>query len=607
MKKFVISLVALSAVLVSCSKEPVTIDLSATKEAPVFTATFAEQPEVKASFSGLKVSWAAGDEILIKDSEGKKAVYVADAAGETSSFSFKSGDVLGTEGVTYEAFFPYNETADEQLPVVQVYGLNGTEITRFEAPMHAEGATTNLAFKNLCGLLKIDLKKAASVSTAFNLKYILLEADKGLTGTYTVDGDKAVVTGTTPAVLNMESAKALGTTALTFYLWVPEGNYASFDITAMHNDTSAFYEQTWSLKGGSSLQITRNVISELELEVSNPAINLSRDWFYSKNVYTLSTANCYNAKVKNARYKIKAVKGNSSESVGAVASGSLLWAAVAAATPPTDANIGNIVKNVRYSNGYVYFERGGSQGNFVMAAKDASDNILWSWLIWGANAGFEDVEMLGGAKMMDRNIGTFANTAGSTNSIGLLYQYGRKDPFPGRVAISNTVAGVYGTQFSVAEGGVSAATAVANPTVFYKAATANNWSSEASVTTWDGLDKTIYDPCPVGYRVPDSSVWKEEGSLNTEHYVWDTANYGFLYKYKDNDNNDVSVWFPATGQLGSTAGTINSGTAITFMWCRDKAGSGNPLILDVRYNAAAKLGGYAAAGGVGLRCEKITE
>ncbi len=609
MKKFVISLVALSAVLVSCSKEPVTIDLAATKEAPVFTATFAEQPEVKASFSGLKVSWAAGDKILIKDSEGKKAVYAADAAGETSSFSFQSGDVLGTEGVTYEAFFPYNETADEQLPVVQVYGLNGTEITRFEAPMHAEGATTNLAFKNLCGLLKIDLKKAASVSTAFNLKYILLEADKGLTGAYTVDGDKAVVTGTTPAVLNMASAKALGTTALTFYLWVPEGNYASFDITAMHNDTSAFYEQTWSLKGGSPLQITRNVISELELEVSNPAINLSRDWAYSGNVYTLGTANCYNAKVKNARYKIKAVKGNSSESVGTVASGSLLWAATTSSTAPTDANIVNLVKNVRYSNGYIYFERGESQSNFVVAAKDASDNILWSWLIWGANSGFSNVTMAGGATMMDRNIGAF-DTAGSTNPIGLLYQYGRKDPFPGRVANSNTVAGVYGTQFSVADGGVSAATAVANPTVFYKEATAHNWSSEASVTTWDGDSKTIYDPCPVGYRVPDSSVWKEENSLNTEHYVWDAANHGFLYKYNDNDDdndNDVSVWFPATGQLGSTAGTLNSGTIITFMWCRDKNTSGNPVILDVRSSAAAKIGGYGAAGGVGLRCEKITE
>ena len=437
MKKIVFSLFAAAVLFAACTKESVKIDVTNRPVAPVFTATYAQMPEVKASFSGLKASWAAGDKILIKDSDGKKAVYAADVAGETSSFTYQSGDVLGTEGVTYEAFFPYNETADEQLPVVQVYALNGTEITRFEAPMYASGATTNLSFKNLCGLLKIDLKKSSSVSTAFNLKYILLEADKGLTGAYTVSGDKAVVSGTTPVVLNMASAKALGSTALTFYLWVPEGNYSSFNITAMHNQTSAFYEQTWSLKGGSTLQITRNVISPLELEVNNPAINLSRDWANSGNIYTLGTANCYNAKVTNARYKIKTVKGNSSESVGAVASGSLLWAATTSSTAPTDdANVGNLVKNVRYSNGYIYFERGGSQSNFVVAAKDASDNILWSWLIWGANAGFEDVDMVGGAKMMDRNIGSFGTNVEGTSVIGLLYQYGRKDPFPGRVAKS---------------------------------------------------------------------------------------------------------------------------------------------------------------------------
>ncbi|MBO7638744.1 MAG: hypothetical protein J6S91_07180, partial [Treponema sp.] len=421
MKKSALFILAALTVFAACSKEEVS-DKTNKATSLVFTATFADSPadeELKATFASLKASWAAGDKILIRDSNGNEAVYAADAAGTTSSFSFESGDALSTSGVTYEAFFP--STAASELPLVQVLGTNGSDVTRFEAPMRASGTTTSLAFKNLCGLLKLNVTKA-SAAAGFNLKYILLEANKGLSGAYTVSSDAAVVSGSTPSVLNMASATSLGTTAKTFYMSVPAGSYSKFDITIMHNNTASFYEQTWSLKSGQSLSITRNTVTSLDLEINNPAINLSRDWANSGNIYTYGTANCYNAKVTNTRYKIRTVKGNSIESVGSVNSADLLWAATTSSTAPTSAQIGNLVKNVHYSNGYVYFERGGSQSNFAVAAKDASGNILWSWLIWGANAGFSDVEMVGGATMMDRNIGAFGTNVGGTSVIGLLYQ-----------------------------------------------------------------------------------------------------------------------------------------------------------------------------------------
>lgn len=81
------------------------------------------------------------------------------------------------------------------------------------------------------------------------------------------------------------------------------------------------------------------------------------------------------------------------------------------------------------------------KGNAVVAAKDASGVILWSWHIWLTDQPNEEVYKNDAGVMMDRNLGALSVQKGSVLSLGLLYQYGRKDPFPSSSSISDaTVA-----------------------------------------------------------------------------------------------------------------------------------------------------------------------
>jgi hypothetical protein len=144
---------------------------------------------------------------------------------------------------------------------------------------------------------------------------------------------------------------------------------------------------------------------------------------------------------------------------------------------------------------------------------------------------------------MDRNLGALA-AENSLAGRGLFYQWGRKDPFPAK----DNVAG-----FGIDQGPVTVTQAIQNPGTFYEIASGINdddWLASARDNTlWGGDDenkpKTIYDPCPAGWRVPfsgagTSSPWSGFTSqtytsgdgggivLGTTQSYWPAA--GFRYR-----------------------------------------------------------------------------
>ena len=177
------------------------------------------------------------------------------------------------------------------------------------------------------------------------------------------------------------------------------------------------------------------------------------------------TANCYLTSQTNTWYKFKAnVRGNGAATSSLISyTGSALSSG--ALISPTSAELvwetgghGQIVQGVSYKNGYVYFKSGPmTEGNAVIAVKDAK-NVLWSWHIWKTHFDvsgmptqvyktnprtmkatlYGNVFSSRNLTMMDRNLGAADNTPSNTetvvNTFGLLYQFGRKDPFPGMKA-----------------------------------------------------------------------------------------------------------------------------------------------------------------------------
>ena len=235
---------------------------------------------------------------------------------------------------------------------------------------------------------------------------------------------------------------------------------------------------------------------------TDPTVDLSKD--ASANSYLISKA---------GDYKFKAVKGNSDESVGAVATAELLWETENTGTAP---EVNAIIAKVGVADGFITFSTPATlkPGNAVIAAKDASDAILWSWHIWipATDVTVWDSEEFCGAKMMDRNLGALVNTAATGDvdplSIGLYYQWGRKDPFPGAIEFASEPKGakVAGTAWTYHQEKISTEYAIQHPTEYASVpkVDAGVWNADDPKDLWNTEDnkKTIYDPCPPGYRIP---------------------------------------------------------------------------------------------------------
>ena len=149
----------------------------------------------------------------------------------------------------------------------------------------------------------------------------------------------------------------------------------------------------------------------------------------------LETANCYIVSDAGT-YSFETVKGNSHEYVGQVATAEVLWETFGYSLRPQK---GDLVRDVIYESNRVYFRTAKSfkEGNAVIAVKDADGTILWSWHIWCAEEGWQEQVYANDAGiMMDRNLGATSATPGDVGALGLLYQWGRKDPFLGSSSIS---------------------------------------------------------------------------------------------------------------------------------------------------------------------------
>lgn len=182
---------------------------------------------------------------------------------------------------------------------------------------------------------------------------------------------------------------------------------------------------------------------------------------------------------------------------------------------------------------------GTNVGNALLALKASDGTILWSWHIWVvddlADQTYTNCE--GQPTFLDRNLGATSNEYNNRYSIGLYYQYGRKDPFVIRTdAFTVTKSGdLYTADVEITDVEVRTsdnsnmswtiknpnkrivytATASGNPPKGFnnwlnpESEIYNNWGSPGKVTSVDecavskGGYKTIYDPCPEGYRVPD--------------------------------------------------------------------------------------------------------
>ena len=337
----------------------------------------------------------------------------------------------------------------------------------------------------------------------------------------------------------------------------------SSNLVSVTHDAENVY---LTLRDGVVITLPKGATSE---NPQNSAVDLS----------VSGIANCYIVS-EAGLYKFRTVKGNSSVSAGSVSSAAVLWESFGTSTAPA---VGELVKSVVYSNGYVAFQTADTfkEGNAVIAAKDSDGNILWSWHIWFTDQPQGQVYYNDAGTMMDRNLGATSATPGDVGALGLLYQWGRKDPFLGSSSISDltlvesTITWPSTVSSDSSNGTIEYATA--HPTTFITYNSSNyDWyytgSSSTDNTRWttSSSAKSIYDPCPAGWRVPDggsNGVWSK--ALGSSSYFTDSSLYNGTNKgmnFSGKFGNDQVIWYPASGYRGYNDGSFYDVGYYGYYW-----------------------------------------
>lgn len=263
------------------------------------------------------------------------------------------------------------------------------------------------------------------------------------------------------------------------------------------------------------------------------------------NLSASGTANCYVIDAAGEYAFDASVRGNGASSQGletpqplSPSSAKLLW---------QDSK--SMISSVSLSGIRVVFTAGSKPGNAVIAVENASGEIIWSWHIWHPEKPVSGLTTSKGYTLMNMNLGAISSEIG-LSAYGLLYQWGRKDPFPGSpIAFGGTIqtksAPVYdidgnetqilaSSMFESYSNNLAYAIAHPNTCLSCSPTKTGDWllSDESSPALWGnpegGLNvdgkyinnggKSIYDPCPAGWRVPPADLYSN--FTGSGQYAW---------------------------------------------------------------------------------------
>ena len=283
-----------------------------------------------------------------------------------------------------------------------------------------------------------------------------------------------------------------------------------------------------------------------------------------------STANCYIVPSSGV-YKFKLVKGNTNESVGDVKSVRILWESFGSAVKPVALDL---ICATCKDGDYAVFEvpQIFNEGNAVVAAYDAQDNILWSWHIWLTAAQMQEITYANNAGvMMDRNLGSLSAEVNDPKALGLFYQWGRKDPFLGSSSIVQSLYAKSTRNLKVAANTSETSSlsyAQANPHKFILANENGDWMPAKDNSLW-GATKTVYDPCPAGWRIPDGGyndglgeggmkdgIWATAGIPGAGPTAFDEYDIGRFGKLFSSQFCTPDSWYPAAGSIDGNTGNL---------------------------------------------------
>lgn len=536
-----------------------------------------------------------------------KAIAVTSGAG-TSNAGLANAIKPGEGTNKLYAYYPYSEALGENpakvkvtIPVLQKQNmLNPTQSTneysffygtQTASAVDANPMPVNIAMKNLFCVLEFNIG-----TTAFGVGKQLSEItvstdDAKLAGDFGVNltADKVVAdavpdasyTSASSITLKMEgTAGTLAATPIKARIAMNpvqlEGKQLKITVK-LGNDL-------WEFKEDGRNYLANKVYS-IDLNLTDPPLNLNEKGY----------ANSYMVAQPNTAYKFDAkVQGNGKATTGITP----------ASINPKDVFIvwesssmqNGVIKDVKLSaDGFVTFTTSGNiGGNALIAVTDGipteefpKGTILWSWHIWSTDYDISQDAAITNTEgqtfqFMKINLGALS-VAPDEKGYGLKYQWGRKDPFfydgiPSGGVVTGVVSDpMYGWQsnaYSPETGGEDLSLYYSGvfPTAFFKGGygTDNDWYGvgtgieNRNNNLWgnpeNGLgNKSIYDPCPVGYRVPPQAAYNKfakptEGKFENDGWNFPTDNGGKIFFTTASSNLTFSTGILSTGSWNGKTG-----------------------------------------------------
>ena len=256
-------------------------------------------------------------------------------------------------------------------------------------------------------------------------------------------------------------------------------------------------------------------------------------------------------------------------------------------------------------------------GNAVIAVKNASGTVMWSWHLWfihddalntvtctnfqnheykftqetlgwkytvlngssysaprKARVKVEQTVANGGVKQF-AYITITQNPGNVRQGYNTLYQFGRKDAFPGTDTTPDGSFNKNGGNYMSIQNGIQ------HPETFYTWGDSwyngynqyNLWSMNNTTGGFNdnAVVKTIYDPCPAGFHMPASNAFTGFTTTGQNTSTQSELNVSGAWDYGWNFNNkitspDATVYFPASGYRYGSDGSLRYVGDYGYYW-----------------------------------------
>lgn len=597
----ILALIFASALFFSCDTKDPEIDpvIPEGPQSETRTMTFT-LPSSQAASAALKTAWEAGDQIVVHGEYAKDQVIVTLEASDISSD--------GKTATKTVEVFPYKRTdcSSDLYAAYPAATVNNLKHCFFysqfsntnEQLLAAYNDGNNFNFQNVCGALTVKVG----------------------------DFDSYVVTGAKKDVLGYEFLQVKLTDQEQNYCQYLGAPVLQYEGAVNNGNVTMFIPDGFEL-AGCILKFKKNGKFVGILKIEDPISIAHGDVVnfgdmtadvapyedpFSEDIMDIDkngNANCYIVE-KSGKYKFKAVRGNSSyDYLADVASAEILWETY---NDGSEVVPSSVVNSVAFAEDYVLFHAPEPlvPGNAVICVKDYDGNIVWSWHIWvPATKIEENTYGIFNHAIMDRNLGALVPAvAGDApvdiKSYGMLYQWGRKDPFVNADDVkSSDNATVAGVELSKAPSQITIEESIANPTMLGHI-DGGDWSTTHEQDLWMDDEKTIYDPCPAGYKVPgrDKSQALFGGTYNSSITGWGASASAYWITI-----GSPEAVFPVAGYRDDySVDEVAKTGKRAAIWTAHCSADGIAYHLNWRVDSGSfSLGETARARGCSVRCVAI--